>query len=79
MVSKNTDTDFRDEDRLVSLLKQGDEGAFRVLVRQYQDKTFQAFICLKMELPWRSNPIGKVRENLPFLKELANKKFVKKA
>ena len=41
MVSKKTDTDFRDEDRLVSLLKQGDEGAFRVLVRQYHDKTFR--------------------------------------
>ncbi|HED01071.1 MAG TPA: hypothetical protein ENN18_11970 [Proteobacteria bacterium] len=35
----------------------------------------RAFICLKMELQWRSNPIGKVRNNLPFLKELANKNF----
>lgn len=29
-----------------------------------------AFICLKMELQWRSNPVGKVRGNLPFLKQL---------
>jgi len=37
-----------------------------------------AFICLKMELHWRSNPIGKVRKNLPFLKELEDKKFTQK-
>jgi hypothetical protein len=36
-----------------------------------------AFICLKMELQWRSNPIGKVRKNLPFLKELEDKKITK--
>jgi putative transposase len=28
--------------------------------------TLLAFICLKVELHWRSNPIGKVRKNLPF-------------
>lgn len=28
-----------------------------------------AFICLKMELHWRSNPMGKVRYNLPFFKD----------
>jgi transposase-like protein len=27
-----------------------------------------AFISLKMELHWRSNPVGKVRQNLPFFK-----------
>ena len=27
-----------------------------------------AFISLKMELHWRSNPVGKVRHNLPFFK-----------
>jgi len=37
--------------------------------------TLLAFICLKMELHWRSNPTGKVRKNLPFLKELEDKKF----
>jgi len=40
--------------------------------------TLLAFICLKMELHWRSNPIGKVRNNLPFLKELEDKKFTQK-
>ena len=38
-----------------------------------------AFISLRMELHWRSNPIGKVRKNLPFLKELAFEKFTKKS
>jgi len=28
-----------------------------------------AFICLKMEMHWRTQPIGKVRKNLPFFKE----------
>ena len=26
-------------------------------------------VSIKMELHWRSNPIGKVRKNLPFFKE----------
>lgn len=34
-----------------------------------------AFVSLKMEIHWRSNPIGKVRENLPFFKRLAQKNF----
>ena len=34
-----------------------------------------AFICLKMELHWRSNPVGKVHQNLPCLKELSWKNF----
>ena len=37
-----------------------------------------AFISLKMELHWRSNPVGKVRNNLPFFKESAYKKFTHK-
>ena len=32
-----------------------------------------AFISLKMEMHWKSNPIGKVRQNLPFFKRLAQK------
>ena len=32
--------------------------------------TLLAFIALKMELHWRSNPIGKVRKNLPLWKVL---------
>jgi putative transposase len=37
--------------------------------------TLLAFICLKMELSWRSKPIGKVPTNLPFLKRLAEETF----
>ena len=37
--------------------------------------TLLTFICLKMELHWRSNPIGKVRNNLPFFKESALNNF----
>ena len=37
-----------------------------------------AFISLRMELHWRSNPIGKVRKNLPFLKKLAWNNFTQK-
>ncbi|HIH97157.1 MAG TPA: hypothetical protein HA348_06750 [Thermoplasmata archaeon] len=33
------------------------------------------FICLKMELRWRSNPIGRVRNKLPFFKESAFNNF----
>jgi putative transposase len=38
-----------------------------------------AFISLKMELHWRSNPVGKVRNNLPFFKELAYNNFTQKS
>jgi putative transposase len=37
-----------------------------------------AFISLKMELHWRSNPLGKVRKNLPFLKKMAWENFTQK-
>ena len=37
--------------------------------------TLLSFICLKMELHWRSNPIGKVRHNLPFFQNLIVDKF----
>jgi len=37
--------------------------------------TLLAFICLKMELTWRSKPIGKVPNNLPFFKKLAEHNF----
>jgi putative transposase len=40
--------------------------------------TLLAFICLKMELHWKSNPIGKVRNNLPFFQNLAEKNFTQK-
>jgi len=34
-----------------------------------------AFISLKMELHWRANPVGTVRENLPFFNQIAQKEF----
>ncbi|MDD5101139.1 MAG: IS256 family transposase [Syntrophales bacterium] len=37
-----------------------------------------AYISLKMEMHWRSSPIGKVRKNLPFFKELAYEYFTQK-
>ena len=41
--------------------------------------TLLAFICLKMELHWRTNPVGKVQNNLPFLKEMEKIKFTQKS
>lgn len=46
----------------------GEAGCYRLL----------AFISLRMELHWRSNPIGKVRNNLPSLKKLAWNNFTQK-
>jgi len=40
--------------------------------------TLLAFVCLKMELSWRSKPIGKVANNLPFLQRLAETNFTQK-
>ena len=40
MVSNKADEDLWNEERLVALLKEGHEGAFRVLVREYQEKLF---------------------------------------
>jgi putative transposase len=37
-----------------------------------------AFISLKMELHWKSNPIGKVRGTLPFLRKMGDKKIYTK-
>lgn len=34
-----------------------------------------AFVCVKMEITWRSKPIGKVPNNLPFLNKLAETNF----
>jgi len=38
-----------------------------------------AFVSLKMELHWRSNPLGTVRKNLPFLKKMAWDNFTQKS
>ena len=40
--------------------------------------TLLAFVCLKMEVHWKSKPIGKVAKNLPFFKELAENNFTQK-
>ncbi len=37
--------------------------------------TLLAFVCLKMEVHWRSKPIGNVAENLPFFERLAENNF----
>lgn len=37
--------------------------------------TLLTFVCLKMELNWRSKPIGKVPGNLPFIKNMAENIF----
>lgn len=41
--------------------------------------TLLAFVCLKMELHWRANPIGKVRKNLPFFQNLIVENFTQKS
>ena len=40
--------------------------------------TLLSFICIKMELHWRSNPLGKVRNNLPYFKNLPFENFTQK-
>ena len=37
--------------------------------------TLLAFISIKMELHWRSNPVGKVHYNLPSLRSLIEGNF----
>jgi len=41
--------------------------------------TLLAFISIKMELHWRSNPVGKVRYNLPSLRSLVEDNFTQNA
>lgn len=60
--------EFRRRTRPMEILA-GEEAFYRIL----------AFISLKMELHCRSNPVGKVRENLPFFKELACEYFTQKS
>ncbi len=60
--------EFRRRTRPMEILA-GEEACYRIL----------AFISLKMELHWRSNPVGKVRKNLPFFKELAYENFTQKS
>jgi putative transposase len=60
--------EFRRRTRSMEILA-GESACYRLL----------AFISLKMELHWRSNPIGKVHNNLPFFKELAYSNFTQKS
>jgi putative transposase len=60
--------EFKRRTRSMEILA-GESACYRLL----------AFISLRMELHWRSNPIGKVRNNLPFLKELASDNFTQKS
>jgi len=59
--------EFRRRTRPMEILA-GETACYRIL----------AFIAIKMELHWRSNPVGRVRKNLPFFKELAHKNFTQK-
>ena len=49
--------------------------SMEILAGERSCYTLLAFICLKMEMYWRSNPIGKVAKNLPFFKILEEKNF----
>ena len=66
-VIERLNKEFRRRTRPMEILA-GEAACYRIL----------AFICIKMELHWRSNPVGKVRKNLPFFKELAYENFTQK-
>ena len=59
--------EFRRRTKVMEIVA-GEKACYRIL----------AYISLKMELHWRSNPVGKVRKNLPFFKELAYEHFTQK-
>ncbi len=56
--------EFRRRTKVMEIVA-GETACYRIL----------AYISLKMELHWRSNPVGKVHKNLPFFKELAYEQF----
>jgi putative transposase len=60
--------EFRRRTKVMEIVA-GEKACYRIL----------AYISLKMELHWRSNPVGKVRQNLPFFKELAYENFTQKS
>lgn len=59
--------EFRRRTKVMEIVA-GETACYRIL----------AYISLKMEIHWRSNPVGKVRKNLPFFKELADEYFTQK-
>ena len=67
-VIERLNKEFRRRTKPMEILA-GETACYRIL----------AFISLKMELHWRSNPVGKVRKNLPFFKELAYETFTQKS
>lgn len=60
--------EFRRRTKVMEIIA-GEIACYRIL----------AYISLKMELHWRANPVGKVRKNLPFFKELAYEYFTQKS
>ncbi len=56
--------EFKRRTKLMEIVA-GENACYRLL----------AFISLRMELHWRSNPVEKVRKNLPFLKKMAWENF----
>jgi putative transposase len=56
--------EFRRRTKVMEIVA-GETACYRIL----------AYISLKMELHWRSTPIGKVHKSLPFFKELAYEHF----
>jgi putative transposase len=59
--------EFRRRTRPMEILP-GEAACYRLL----------AFISLKMELHWRSTPVGKVHKSLPFFQEMAYRQFTQK-
>jgi putative transposase len=60
--------EFRRRTKVMEIVA-GETACYRIL----------AYISLKMEMHWRSSPVGKVRKNLPFFKELAYEHFTQKS
>jgi len=55
-----------------------DEAKMEIVAGEIAGYRILAYISLKMELHWRSNPVGIVHKNLPFFKELAYENFTQK-
>lgn len=63
-IIERLNNDFKHRTKTIEILA-GQAACYRLL----------AAIFLKMELHWRSNPVGKVRKILPFFQELAYEQF----
>lgn len=66
-VIERLNKEFRRRTRPMEIMA-GEAACYRIL----------AFICIKMELYWRSNPVGRVRKNLPFFKKVPYENFTQK-